>query len=143
MKWASSVGRELRLVVRSERTLRILITHITKTRIDVRFGDCRFDTLATGNGTMRLIELVGKYLGRHLDAPPVILDRPGETILPVSPEDWPEDLLERFDERAGIMQFDGGLYEWEAERCAEEEVRGWAGASWPPSATEDAPTEEC
>jgi hypothetical protein len=48
----------------------------------------------------------------------------GEMVgLPTHPGDWPEEWLEAFIERAGIMEFDGGLPRQEAERRAEELVR--------------------
>lgn len=37
--------------------------------------------------------------------------------------DW-DDLLEQFEERAGILEFDGGLSRGEAESLAAEAVRG-------------------
>ena len=95
---------------------------------------------------MRFTALVGKYIGRHLeeDTKPTIRPSPPDvSVLARSPTDWPEDLLERFDERAGIMEFDGGMPRGEAEWWAEEEVRGWLGAPPPLSATENTPMEEC
>lgn len=44
-------------------------------------------------------------------------------VLPPHVGDWPEEWLEAFIERAGIMEFDGGLSRPEAERRAEELVR--------------------
>jgi hypothetical protein len=43
--------------------------------------------------------------------------------LPDHVGDWPEDWLETFVERAGIMEYDGGLPRIEAERRAEDLVR--------------------
>ena len=43
--------------------------------------------------------------------------------LPAAVHDWPEEWLEAFIERAGIIQFDGGLPKTEAEHRAEELVR--------------------
>ena len=43
--------------------------------------------------------------------------------LPAHVGDWPEEWLETYIERAGIMEFDGGLPRLEAERRAEELVR--------------------
>lgn len=40
---------------------------------------------------------------------------------------WPEDAREHFEERAAIMEYDGGLTRAEAERRAEAEVRAAAG----------------
>ena len=48
----------------------------------------------------------------------------GEAVdLPVHVGDWPAPWLEAYIERAGIMEFDGGLPRIEAERRAEELVR--------------------
>jgi hypothetical protein len=43
--------------------------------------------------------------------------------LPVCLADWPEGWRESFEERAAIIQYDGGLPQPEAERRAEELVR--------------------
>jgi hypothetical protein len=43
--------------------------------------------------------------------------------LPAHVGDWPPEWLEAYIERAGIMEFDGGLPRIEAERRAEELVR--------------------
>ncbi len=40
----------------------------------------------------------------------------------VSMEKWPPDLREAFEERAAIMEFEGGLTREEAERQAEQVV---------------------
>lgn len=48
----------------------------------------------------------------------------GEAVgLPPHVGDWPEEWLEVFIERAGIMEFDGGLPREEAEARTEELVR--------------------
>ena len=43
--------------------------------------------------------------------------------LPAEISDWPEDWRERFEERAGIMQFDAGMSRIKAEWCAERDTR--------------------
>jgi len=43
--------------------------------------------------------------------------------LPAAQADWPEEWRERFEERAAIMEYDGGLPRPEAERRAEVLVR--------------------
>lgn len=43
--------------------------------------------------------------------------------LPDDRNSWPEDWRERFEERAAIMEYEGGLSEEEAEREAEQQVR--------------------
>ena len=44
-------------------------------------------------------------------------------VLPVERSVWPEEAAERFEERAGICEFHGGLGRAEAERVAEVCVR--------------------
>lgn len=51
--------------------------------------------------------------------------------LPERVEDWPEEAREHFEERAGIMEFHGGLTRDEAERQAETSVRScWSRPPW-------------
>ena len=49
--------------------------------------------------------------------------------LPRRTEDWPEDWRHRYEERAGIMEYHGGLKRAEAEAKAEQLVRNehWRG----------------
>lgn len=47
----------------------------------------------------------------------------GPPALPAHVGDWPEEWLEAYIDRAGIMEFDGGLDRAEAEHRAEELVR--------------------
>ena len=47
----------------------------------------------------------------------------GTAELPAAVADWPADWRERFEERAGIMEYDGRLPRPEAERRAEALVR--------------------
>ncbi|MCE5270786.1 hypothetical protein LLH00_05830 [bacterium] len=49
--------------------------------------------------------------------------KPDENKLPEFIGNWPPDVLERYKERAAIMEYDGGLSRWEAESRAEESVR--------------------
>lgn len=44
-------------------------------------------------------------------------------VLPVERPDWPEEVLRDFEERAGILEFDGGMGRPAAEREAERQVR--------------------
>jgi len=44
-------------------------------------------------------------------------------VLPVSRADWPAETVENCEERAGVMQFDGGLRRADAEVAAERRVR--------------------
>jgi hypothetical protein len=44
-------------------------------------------------------------------------------VLPKERQDWPADERERFEERAGFMEFEGGLSREDAEREAERLVR--------------------
>jgi len=43
--------------------------------------------------------------------------------LPATVNDWPEDWRDEYEERAGIMEFDGNLSRQEAEQWAETIVR--------------------
>ena len=95
---------------------------------------------------MQFTALVGKYIGRPLEGhakPAVRLCTPDSPVLARSPNDWPEGLLEFLDERAGIMEFDGGMPRGEAEWWAEQEIRGRFG--YPPDldAPIEPPREEC
>jgi hypothetical protein len=44
-------------------------------------------------------------------------------MLPFKLSDWPEDWKFLFNERAGIMEFDGGFSKAEAEYEAEKDIR--------------------
>ena len=46
-----------------------------------------------------------------------------EIDLPANRKFWPEEWLDGFEERAGIMEFDGGLEKVEAEQLAENRLR--------------------
>ena len=46
-------------------------------------------------------------------------------VLPERVADWPEEAHEIWEERAAIIEFDGGLPREAAERLAEERVRLW------------------
>ncbi len=46
-----------------------------------------------------------------------------EIDLPANRKFWPEEWLESFEERSGIMEFDGGMERVEAERMAEGRLR--------------------
>lgn len=43
--------------------------------------------------------------------------------LPADRAEWPDELRELFEERAAILEFDGGLERSDADRQAEEYVR--------------------
>jgi len=43
--------------------------------------------------------------------------------LPESLSDWPPDWRDAFEERAGIMEYDGGLPRYYAEEMAEADLR--------------------
>ena len=63
-------------------------------------------------------------MGRYLDIARRIADPLRRKLdLPDHVADWPVEWWESFEERAGIMEFDGGLPRPEAERRAEELVR--------------------
>lgn len=48
--------------------------------------------------------------------------------LPPDLADWPEDAREEWEERAAIMEYDGGATRADAEMLAEERVRArWEG----------------
>jgi hypothetical protein len=49
--------------------------------------------------------------------------------LPRNVKDWPLLWKEKYEERAGIMQFQGNLTRDEAERCAEDDIRKIAGGA--------------
>jgi len=58
-----------------------------------------------------------------------------ELALPGDIAEWPADAREHFEERAAIMEYDGGLPRVEAERLAEAEVRmAKAAIASPPAA---------
>lgn len=44
-------------------------------------------------------------------------------ILPQNIREWPEEWLELYRERASIMQFDGNMTKFAAERLAERDTR--------------------
>lgn len=44
-------------------------------------------------------------------------------LLPRSISDWPKAWLELFQERAGIMEHEGKMSKWKAEKSAEEDIR--------------------
>ena len=46
-----------------------------------------------------------------------------EIALPDNLKSWPEEWLDGFEERAGIMEFDGDLDRMEAEQLAEDRIR--------------------
>jgi hypothetical protein len=43
--------------------------------------------------------------------------------LPVKISDWPAEWLELWNERAGIMEAEGKMLRWRAEREAERDIR--------------------
>ncbi|MFH1467883.1 MAG: hypothetical protein ABIO70_26090, partial [Pseudomonadota bacterium] len=50
-------------------------------------------------------------------------EEPDAGVLPERVADWPEEAREIWEERAAIIEFDGGLPREAAERLAEERVR--------------------
>jgi hypothetical protein len=71
------------------------------------------EMLAAAKGSKSaLIELVRAHGG----------EVPGHG-LPVERSEWPADAREHFEERAAIIEYDGGLPRAEAERRADAEVR--------------------
>lgn len=49
--------------------------------------------------------------------------RQDEKRLPEFIGKWPPDALESYEERAAIMEYDGGLSRWEAQEKAQDEIR--------------------
>lgn len=49
--------------------------------------------------------------------------------LPEKISDWPAEWRELWIERAGIMEFEGGMRRWQAEKRAEEDIRKLASAA--------------
>jgi len=95
---------------------------------------------------MQFTALVGKYIGRALEAsakPAIWLGTPDSASLTGPSSEWPEGLLELLDERAAIMEFDGGMPRYEAEWWAEQEIRGRFGCPAGLDASGEAPREEC
>lgn len=90
-------------------------------RYSMEFGDAppeiRAD-VATQLKGRRWVE----WLGSFRKARAQIRDQ-AEQTLPLDPAAWPLEWQEIYDERAAILQFDGGLLQHEAERHAEEIVR--------------------
>ena len=64
---------------------------------------------------------VGERVRRGRELPGWLMDPAAR--LPADVEAWPEDWRFLWDERAGIMEFDGGLTRHDAERDAECLVR--------------------
>ena len=62
-------------------------------------------------------------IGKHRDRLVDVLARTEYRPLPSARECWPLDWQECFEERAAIMQYEGGLERGEAERIAEFRVR--------------------
>lgn len=73
-------------------------------------------------GPKRLAALAGELIARKQEVL-AELEREQNAELPALVADWPPDWIEAFEERAGIMQFDGGLARSDAERDAEVSVR--------------------
>ena len=63
---------------------------------------------------MKLFDLLKTYAKAALSE---------EIDLPENLKFWPEEWLEGYEERSGIMEFDGGLDRMEAERLAEDQLR--------------------
>ncbi|TFB09807.1 hypothetical protein E3V36_05675 [Candidatus Marinimicrobia bacterium MT.SAG.2] len=63
---------------------------------------------------MKLYDLLRAYANEALSE---------EIDLPDNRKFWPEEWLEEFEERSGIMEFDGDLDRMEAEQLAEDRIR--------------------
>lgn len=63
---------------------------------------------------MKLYDLLRAYANEALSE---------EIDLPDNRKFWPEEWLEEFEERSGIMEFDGDLDREEAERLTENRLR--------------------
>ena len=90
---------------------------------------------------MKLLELVERYLEKpvspsivHGDIEQTVPDKRSllkapaisektQFDLPPTLDSWPEKWREAYEERAGIMEFDGGLPHAEAEKDAENRIR--------------------
>jgi hypothetical protein len=62
-------------------------------------------------------------VGTNRDYCPTHQANTGRVILPRKIADWPAEWRERYEERAGIMEFEGNLPRAMAERRAEEDMR--------------------
>ena len=92
-------------------------------RVGVRFrvaGDRLTVKGPRAHLTPKVIECLSDHKGDTLTE---LRRRTHASDLPTDPLDWPEDWLDRFTERAAIMEYDGGLESAEAERRAEQLVR--------------------
>lgn len=59
----------------------------------------------------------------HRDPKPENGALPFTVVLPFEPSSWPAPWREEYEERAAIMEYDGGLPRAKAERFAERCVR--------------------
>ncbi len=66
---------------------------------------------------MTLVDLLRRYAASLGEPTP-----PARPALPPEKGKWPADLLADYDERAAVLEFDGGLARGEAERLAEADV---------------------
>ena len=66
-------------------------------------------------------------MGDHLRESCANKDTAVATSLPLDVLDWPAELQEDFEERAAIMEWDGGFSEKEAEREAKKRLLASAG----------------
>lgn len=66
---------------------------------------------------MTLVDLLRKYAASQgKPTPPAWLAHPRKK------GNWPADLLAEYEERAAVLEFDGGFVRGEAERLAEADV---------------------
>jgi hypothetical protein len=72
---------------------------------------------------MKLETLLRQYCGLTESAGQQTRTDSRLTQLPDRIEDWPEELLEQFRERAAIMEYEGGLSRQGAEKEAEQLIR--------------------
>jgi hypothetical protein len=73
---------------------------------------------------MKLVDLVEKYLANTGTSVSPLAQSPAEyPPLPPSPDEWPSEWRELFEERAGIVEFEGRLTRSEAEQAAEPWIR--------------------
>ena len=69
---------------------------------------------AVGHCSPRILRVIEQLVHAPICAP---------WELPASIDDWPEDWREEYEERAAIMEYDGGLQREQAEQWAETIVR--------------------
>ena len=66
---------------------------------------------------MTLVDLLRRYAASQGEPTP-----PARPALPSKKGEWPAGLLAEYEERAAVLEFDGGFVRGEAERLAEADV---------------------